>query len=84
MRAQMVDRHELDPARPGQRLRRREADEERADEPGALRHADARHVPEAHARVVERGAHDRPDELEVPPRRHLGHDPAVARMEIRL
>jgi hypothetical protein len=81
---QVVDRDEGQPLRPRDRLRGREADEERADEPGALRHGDALDVREARPRLGQRLAHDRRDELEVAPRRDLRHDAAVALVQQRL
>ena len=71
-------------ARPGERLGGREAHEQRADEPGALGDADASHVVEADARVVERGPNDRCDELEVASGGDLGHDAPVPRVQLRL
>ena len=44
--AQVVDRDERQLPRPGERLRRRDADEQRSDEPRALRHRDALDVVE--------------------------------------
>ena len=81
---EVVDGDERQPARPGERLRRGEADEQRADEPGPLGDGDSLDVVERHAGRSERLAHDRSDELEVAPRRDLGHDAAVAGVEIGL
>ena len=81
---QVVDRDERQAARPGERLRRGEADEQRADEAGAARDGDAVDVVEA-ARPPRRAPpQHRDDELEVPPRRDLGHDPAEARVQVGL
>ena len=81
---QMVDRRERQAARPGERLRRRDPDEQRADETRALRDRDGVDVVERRARLAERLAHDRGDELEVAPRRDLGDDAAVARVQVGL
>ena len=84
VRAEMVDRHEREAARPGDRLRGREADEQRADETGALGDGDPADVVEAPPRVVERRAQDRRNELEVPSRGDLRHHAAVPRVELGL
>ena len=56
---QVVDRDERQPARKGERLRCRKADEERADQPGTRRDGDAIDVVERHTghgkRLVEHG-----------------------------
>ena len=81
---QVVDGRERQAARPGQRLRGRDADEQCADEPGALRDRDRVDVVERRSRLAERLAHDRDDELEMPPRRDLGDDAAVAGVQVGL
>ena len=81
---EMVDRSERQTQRPRERLRRREPDEERADQPGPARDRDALEVGQLGSRLAERLADHGRDELEVPPRRDLGHDPSVARMEVGL
>jgi hypothetical protein len=81
---QVVDRHEREPTRPRDRLRRGDADEERADETRPLRHRHALHTFERRFRPLERLTHDRRDELEMPPRRDLGNDAAVALVQPRL
>ncbi len=81
---EVVDRHERQPARPGDGLRRGEADEQRADQARALRHGYAVDVGEGCVGFRERLADHRRHELEVPPRRDLRHDPAVARVQLRL
>ena len=57
---------------------------ESADEAGAARDGDPVDFVERQPRPLERVADRRQDELEVPPRCDLGHDAAVARMELRL
>ena len=52
--------------------------------PGPRRHGDAVDVLERRARLGERLADHRRHELEVPPRRDLGHDAAVARVQLGL
>jgi hypothetical protein len=81
---QVVDGREREPARPGERLRRREPDEEGPDEARPLRHRDRLDVVERRPRLGEGLAHDRLHELEMAPRRHLGDDPAVARVQVGL
>jgi len=81
---EVVDRDERQPPRPRERLRHGEPDEEGADQPRALRHGDAVDVVERRARLGERLADHRRDELEMPPRRDLGHDAAVPRVEVGL
>jgi hypothetical protein len=81
---EMVDRDERQAARPRDRLRRGEADEERADQPRALRHGDAIDLLERRVRLRERLADDGRHELEVPSRRDLRHDSAVASVQLGL
>ena len=73
---QVVDGHERQPAAPGERLRGREADEQRADQAGALRDRDGLDVVQAGPGAVERLPEHRQHELEVAARGHLRHDPA--------
>ncbi len=84
MPVEMVDRDERQPLRPRERLRRREADEQRADEPRALRHRDAVDVVERRSGLAEGLSKHRRHELELAPRGHLGDDPAVAGVELGL
>ena len=81
---QVVDRRERKPPRPRERLRRGDADEQRADEARAARDADEVDVVERRVRLAERLPDDRQHELEVPPRRDLRHDAAEARVELGL
>ena len=81
---QVVDRSEWQPPRPGERLRRRQSDEERADQPWALRDRDPFDPVEPDPGLAERLAQDGRDELEVPPRSDLGHDASVLRVQLRL
>ena len=81
---QVVDRHEGQAARPGERLRRREADEQRPDEPRPPRHRDRLDVVQGRVRTIERLADDRRHELEVPPRGDLGDDAAEAGVQVGL
>ena len=81
---EVVDRDERRPRAPRDRLRRRDADEEGADKPGALGDRDPVDVVERDLRTRERLAHDRSDELQVAPRGDLGDHPAVAVVELRL
>ncbi len=81
---QVVDRNERQPARPGDRLRRGDADEERADQAGPLRDRDGVEGVEVDSGRVQRLPYDRGDELEMPARGHLGHDPAEARVQLSL
>ena len=81
---QVVDRDERQPAPPRERLRGGEPDEQRADQPGPWVTATALDVAERRARLAERLAHDRRDELEVAPRGDLGDDAAVAGVQLGL
>ena len=80
----MVDGRQRKPQRPRERLRGREPDEERADEPRAPRDRDALEIGQLGSGLAERLPDHGRHELEVPPRRDLRHDPAVARMEVGL
>jgi hypothetical protein len=81
---EMVDRSEGDATRPCECLRRPEPHEERAHEPRPLRDRDPVDPLERGAGRVERLAHDRGHELEVPAGRDLGDDPSVSVVELRL
>ena len=81
---EVVDPDERQATRPRDRLRGGDADEQRADQPRPLRHGDAVDVVERRARLGERLADDRRDELEVAARGNLGDDAAVARVQIGL
>jgi hypothetical protein len=81
---EVVHGRERKTARPGQRLRGRDPDEERANEPRALRDRDEVGVVERGPSLLERSAYDRRDELEVAPGRDLGDDATVAGMEVGL
>ena len=78
MALQVVDRRERQPPRGGEPLRGRDADEQRADEPGPLRDRDQLDVVEPAPAARERVVDDRVDELEVVARGDLRHDAAVA------
>ena len=81
---EVVDRDQRHAARPRDRLGRREADEQRADESGALRDGDCVHLRQGRVGFYERLPDDRKDELEVVPRGDLGHDAPVLRVQVRL
>ena len=81
---QVVDRDQRQPPRPRERLRGRDADEQRADQPGPGGDGDRLDLAEPYTGLVERLANDRHDQLEVPARRHLRHDPAEARVQLGL
>ena len=81
---EMIDRDERDATRPRECLRGRDADEERSDQTRALGDRDALDLVERYVGDAEGVADDRPDELEVPPRRDLGHDAAEPRVEVCL
>jgi hypothetical protein len=74
---QVVDGRERQAARGGDRLRGRHADQQRADEPGALRHGDEPDVVERRAGATQRVVDRRVGELEVVARGDLRHDAAV-------
>ncbi len=81
---EVVDAHDRRAVHPGQRLGRRAADEERADEPGPLGHRDAVEIAQPHPGLRERPANDGHDHLEVAARGELGHDAAVGGVDIVL
>ena len=81
---QVVDGDERQAAAVGQGLGGREPDEQRADQSRSLRDRDGIHIGERRPRVGERGLDDGHDELEVAPRRDLGHDAAEARVQVGL
>ena len=78
---QVVDRHERQPARGGQRLGPRQAHEQRADQPRAARDGDRVDVVEPRRAALQRVGDHRVHQLEVPPRRDLRHHSAVARVQ---
>ena len=84
MPLEVIDRHKRDIPRPGDRLGRRDADEEGTDETGATRHPNPCDVAESHPRLGQCLADDRTDQLEVTARRDLWHHAAVAGVELRL
>src|SRR6185437_16884957 len=81
---QVVDRSEREPASPGQRLRGRETDEERADEPRPGGDGDHVDIVEASAALGERRVDHGRYELEMAARCDLRHDAAVARVQLGL
>ena len=81
---EMVDGRERQPARPGDRLRSRDADEERADQPGPSRHGDEVDFVEGRAGVGKRLPNDGQHELEMAPRRDLGDDASELRVQVGL
>jgi hypothetical protein len=81
---QVVDRDERQPPRPGERLRRGDADQKRPDQAGALRDTDSLDVAELGVRVGERLPQRRQDQLEMVPGRDLRDDAAVRRVQLGL
>ena len=81
---QMVDRDERQTARPGERLRSREPDKQRADQARPPSDCDTTDVVEAHSALRERLPDDGHDELEMPPRGDLRDDASVARVQVGL
>ena len=77
---EVVDLDHRQPARRRQRLRRRDPDQERADQARASGDGDCVEVVERDARLLKRGVDDRVHELQVMPRGDLGHDAAERRM----
>ncbi len=84
VRVQVVDRDERQPASPRDRLRRAQADEERAGKPGPARDRDPLDVVEGPTRFGERFIDRRDDEFEVPARGDLGDDTAEPRVQLGL
>ena len=64
---EVVHGYEREPARRGQRLGARHADEQRPDQSRSTGHGHPVDLVEANVRALERVARDRVDELEVPP-----------------
>ena len=73
---EVVHRHERTIQRERERLRERDADEQRADEAGALRDGNGIELLEIGLRGIERRADDAADVADVLARRELGHDAA--------
>ena len=81
---QVVDGDERQAAAVGQGLGGREPDEQCADQSRSLRDRHGIEIAQRRPRVGERGLDDGDDELEVAPRRDLGHDAAEARVQVGL
>ena len=81
---EVVDGDQREPARPGERLRRGDADQERTDESRALRDADRLDVAQIGVRLVERPAHGRQDQLQMMAGGHLRDDAAVGGVQLGL
>src|SRR3990172_3794502 len=81
---EMVDADQREPPDVGEGLRHRAADEERPDEARPLGHRDGLQIGEGDPGVTERLLDDRDDDLEVAPRRQLGHHAAVGRVDLVL
>ena len=75
---QVVHRNEREPARGGERLGRRQAHQQRADQPRPARDGDGLDLLELRLGLLERLGEHRSDQLEVPTRGDLGDDAAVA------
>ncbi len=80
----VMDRHERLAVDERDRLGGLQPDEQRADEPGPLRHRDRGEVLEPRAGVGHRLLHDGHDRLDVVARGELGHDAAVGRVQLGL
>jgi hypothetical protein len=81
---QVVDRDERQPPRPGERLRRGDADQKCPDQTGPLRDADGLDIAELGVRVGEGLPERRQDQLEMVPGGHLRNDTSVRRMQLGL
>ena len=81
---QVIHRCQRNGEPPGERLRSRESDEQRADEPGSSRCGDEVDVCHCRVRVMEGRLDDGRDELEVAPRGHFGNDAAERRVQLDL
>jgi hypothetical protein len=81
---QVIDGHERQVARPGERLSGGNADEQRSDEARPLRNRHALHITEPGVCLVERFPEYRKDQLEVVTGRDLGDDSAVLGVELGL
>ncbi len=81
---QVVDGEQRQVALPGDRLGRADADQQRADEPGPLRHRDRVDVVERRLRLFQRLFDDDPDRLHVVARGKFRHDPAERAVDVDL
>ncbi len=81
---EMIHADQRLPEREREGLGRRDPDGERPDEPGPARDRDPVDAVEPDARAFERLVDHRAQALQVPARRQLRHDPAVARVQIHL
>ena len=81
---QVIHRRQRHGERPGERLRSRQADEQRADEPGPARRGDEIDVASVASASCEGRLDDGRDELEVAPRSHFGNDAAERRVQLDL
>ena len=81
---QVADGDQRQAAREGQRLGGGEADQQRADQAGALGHGDGVDAVESDAGVVQRPLDHGHAQLQVAARGDLGHDPAVAGVQLGL
>jgi hypothetical protein len=81
---QMIHAHEGQAAGIGDRLGHGAPDQETADQSRPLGDREPVELGQAQAGDLERPPHDRPHDLEMPPRRQLGHDTAIRRMDVVL
>jgi len=80
----VVDSHQRQAGEPRKGLRRRQADEQGADEPWLDRRGHSVQVAKLDLRAGEGLLDDRADRLDVRPARDLGHHPAVLRVQMLL
>ena len=81
MSGQVMHGHDRETARPGDRFRERHADEQRADETGALRYRDGADVVERRLRLGEGFFNDAANITDVLSGGQLGHDAAPLAMD---
>ena len=84
MALEVMHADERHPGDPRDRLRRLQPDEQRADEPGRIRHRDAVDFGERASGAFERGLHDGHDVQDVRARCELRHDAAVTLVDLVL
>lgn len=84
MRHHMINAHERLPCGPRERLGSTHSDEQRSDQSGLRGDGNAIHLGERHARPAQRRAHHGQPSLSVRATGNLGHDAAVAEMQMFL
>ena len=84
MSGEVVDRHERHVQRGRQRLGKRDADQQRADQTRPLRHGDRIEIRPRDSRVLKRAVDHAADVPNVLPRGQFGHNAAPLAMDLDL